>query len=82
MTTGDSRHRDLERRTAPVTMLMMCVLLVLFIQLWLVTIALEEHLAAHSSLAVPTFLASGGCFLLNLWLLRYLYRVERGRKEG
>jgi len=69
----------LEQRTRAVTVLTVVVLLVLLIQLWLITIALEEYLAAKDHLAVGTFLASGACFLLNLGLLKYLYDLDRAR---
>ena len=80
-----SRH-DLENGSSPVQMarrsqaivtLMIMVLIILLIQLWLITIAMEEYFAARTALALPTFLASGGCFVLNLWLLKYLYDIDR-----
>jgi hypothetical protein len=70
-----------EQRVQGMTTLMVMVMLVLLIQLWLLTIALEEYMAAHTALAIPTFLASLGCFLLNLWLLRYLYALDKNKKE-
>ncbi len=70
-----SVHRD--RRSQAIVTLMVMVLVIFLIQLWLITIALEDFLAAQFRLAVPTFLASGGCFLVNLWLLKYLYDVDR-----
>lgn len=69
----------LEQRTRAVTVLTTVILLVILIQMWLATIALEEYLAARSALAVGTFLASGACFLLNLGLLKYLYDLDRAR---
>lgn len=69
----------LEQRTRAVSVLTIVILLVILIQMWLATIALEEYLAARSTLAVGTFLASGACFLLNLGLLRYLYDLDRAR---
>lgn len=56
---------------------MLMVMLSLLIQLWLLNIAVEEYLAAHTGLAVPTFLASLFCFALNLAALRYLYVIDR-----
>jgi energy-converting hydrogenase Eha subunit E len=53
------------------------MLAVFLMQLWLITIALEAFMAARGELALPTFLASGACFALNLWLLRYVYRIDR-----
>jgi hypothetical protein len=73
----DPRMAKMEQRTQGVMTLMVMVMLVLLVQLWLVTIALEEYMAARATLATPTFLASLGCFLLNLWLLRYLYRLDK-----
>jgi hypothetical protein len=69
----------LEQKTRAVSVLTVVILLILLIQIWLVTIALEEYLAARDSLAVGTFLASGVCFLLNLGLLKYLYDLDRAR---
>ncbi|HEY3283382.1 MAG TPA: DUF6755 family protein [Armatimonadota bacterium] len=69
--------KRLEQRSQSILTLMLFVLVILLIQLWLITIALEEFLAARHSLAIPTFLASGACFALNLWLLHYLADVDR-----
>jgi hypothetical protein len=68
-----------ERRSYAVSVLLVFVLLVFVLQLWMITIALEEHLAARSTLAWPTFLTSLGCFGLNLWLLKYLNDLDRER---
>lgn len=68
----DPRTAKKEQASQGVQMLMIFSLILLLIQLWLITIALEEHLAAHTELAIPTFTASGCCFLLNLWVLRTL----------
>lgn len=72
---------DLEQRASIVQTLMVLVLVVFLIQLWLITIALEEYLAARHTLALPTFLASGACFLINLWLLKYLLDVDKKRED-
>lgn len=73
----DPRLARLEQRMQGVMTLMALILAVLLIQLWLLTIALEEFMAARTTLALPTFGASGLCFLLNLWLLRYLYTLDK-----
>jgi hypothetical protein len=70
-----------QRRAQALVMLLFMVLTLFLIQLWLITLALEEHLAEHSALAIPTFLASGGCFLVNLVLLRYIHDLDQ-RREG
>jgi hypothetical protein len=73
----DPRLAKLEQRTQGILTLMALILAVLLIQLWLLNIALEEFMAAHTALALPTFGASGVCFLLNLWLLHYLVHLDR-----
>ena len=73
----DPRRARWGQKTQLLGMLSIFVLLILLIQLWLVTLALEEYLAARASLAIPTFLASLFCFGLNLWLLKYVYDIDR-----
>lgn len=73
----DPRYTRKSQKTALLGMLLIFVLLILLIQLWLITIALEEYLAVRASLAIPTFLASFCCFGLNLWLLKYVYDLDR-----
>jgi hypothetical protein len=70
-----------ERSTQAISSIMVMMLLVLLIQLWLITIALEAHYSANESVALPTFLGSGFCFLLNLWLLKYVVAVDRDRER-
>lgn len=65
-----------EQKSQGFQILMIFSLILLLIQLWLNTIALEAHLAAHAELAFPTFVASGFCFALNLWVLHYLNAVD------
>ncbi|HLV79523.1 MAG TPA: DUF6755 family protein [Chthonomonadaceae bacterium] len=77
MIAKDPRKARLEQRSQAVLTLMAIVLVILLLQLWLITIALEDCLAAHTALAVPTFAASAICFLINLWLLKYLYDIDR-----
>jgi hypothetical protein len=73
----DPELARLEQRAQGVMTLMIMMLLVLLVQLWLLTIALEEYMAARTSLALPTFGASLFCFLLSLVLLKYLYDLDR-----
>ncbi len=77
MIAKDPRKARLEQRSQAVLTLMAIVLVILLLQLWLITIALEDYLAVHTALAVPTFAASAICFLINLWLLKYLYDIDR-----
>ncbi len=73
----DPKQAEQEQRSQGVITLMIMVMVIFLIQLWLLNIALEEYMAAHSKLAMPTFLASCFCFALNLFLLRYLYDLDR-----
>lgn len=80
MKDQNPRIARLEQKIQGVQALLIVVLLVLLIQLWLITIALEEYLAARNHLATPTFLASLACFGFNLWLLKYLRDLDRAEK--
>lgn len=53
------------------------VIILVVVQLWLLTATMHAHLGDDDSLIVPGGLASLACLLLNLGLLRYLYRVDR-----
>jgi len=56
---------------------MVFVLVILLIQLWLLTLALEEYLGSRSSLALPTFVASLACLGVNLRLLGYVRDIDK-----
>jgi hypothetical protein len=77
----EERRAWWQRRAHAVSVLLIFILLIFLLQLWLIFIALEEHLAEQTTLALPTFLASGGCFLVNLWLLKYLNDLDRERGQ-
>ena len=77
MIKRDTHLAQLEQRSQAISMLMIFVLLVLLLQFWLLSVAIEEYLAAHTALAIPTCAASGFCFLINLGLLKYLYEIDR-----
>ena len=67
----------LEQRAQSVMTILVLVIAVLLIQLWLLSIALEEFMASQTGLAVPTFAASCACLIVNLFLLKYLYDIDR-----
>jgi hypothetical protein len=73
----DPELARIEQKSQSVLPIMLGVMVLLLIQLWLITIALESYLAANMALAAPTFLASLFCFALNLWLLKGLYGLDR-----
>jgi hypothetical protein len=72
---------DIERRTQAVSVAMVIVLVVLLVQFWLLTAAIDHFLARRAGMALPTFLASVACFLVNLRLLRYVVEIDDANKE-
>jgi hypothetical protein len=56
------------------------VLVLVILQLWLLTATMNAYLGGDESVIWPAAGASLGCFLLNVGLLRYLYRIERERQ--
>ena len=79
----ESRHEQerawWERRAQAVTVILVFVLVVFLVQLWILGVAVEEWMAERRGLALPTFLASGFCLLLNLAFLRYLSDLDRDK---
>ena len=55
------------------------VLMLVILQLWLLTATMNAYLGGDPSVIWPAAGASLVCLLLNAGLLRYLYRIERGR---
>ena len=56
----------------------LCIVLVLVVlQLWLLTATMNAYLGGDESIVWPAAGASAVCLLLNLGLLRQLYRLER-----
>lgn len=53
------------------------VVLIVVLQLWLLTATMNAYLGGDHGVALPAGMASLICFLLNLGLLRYVYRLER-----
>jgi hypothetical protein len=50
------------------------ILVLVILQLWLLVATTNAYLGGETSPVVPAALASLACLLLNLGLLRYLYR--------
>jgi len=57
------------------------VLILVMLQLWLLTATMNAFLGGDSTVILPAALASTTCLLLNLGLLRYLWRMERHQVE-
>ena len=56
---------------------LLMLLLVLVIQLWLVTSALDAYLNGDNHLILPGVLVSGGCLLFAAFLDRLTQRISR-----
>lgn len=58
----------------------LCVELTLVVlQLWLLTATMNAFLGGDEAVIWPAAGASTACLLLNLGLLRYLYKIEQPR---
>ena len=68
-----------EQRTNIVYGMLSFVLILVILQLWLLTATMNAWLGGDESILWPAAIASLLCLLLNLGLLRYLYRMERER---
>jgi hypothetical protein len=53
------------------------VALLVVLQLWLLTATMNAWLGGDDSVVWPAAAASLGCFVVNLWLLRRLFDVQR-----
>lgn len=73
---SDKPTRQLTRaqRTTVVTGILCFVLTLVVLQLWLLTATLNAYLGGDEAPVWPGLAASAGCLLLNLGLLRYLYK--------
>ncbi len=65
-----------EQRTTIVYGILCIVVVLVVLQLWLLTATMNAYLAREESVIWPAAAASAVCLLLNLGLLRYLYRLE------
>jgi hypothetical protein len=55
------------------------VLVLVFMQLWLLTATMNAYLGGDESVIWPAAAASLICLLMNLGLWRYLLRMEKAR---
>ncbi len=68
-----------DQRTTIVQGMLVFVLMLVVLQLWLLTATMNAYLGGDESVVWPAAGASLFCLLLNLGLLRYLYRIDRQR---
>jgi hypothetical protein len=66
-----------EQRMTIVYGILCIVLILVVLQLWLLTATMNAFLGGDESVIWPATAASVICLLLNLGLLRYLYKIER-----
>jgi hypothetical protein len=52
------------------------VALLVVLQLWLLTATMNAWIGGDSSVVWPAALASLGCLLINLWLLRRVFHLQ------
>jgi hypothetical protein len=71
-----SRFARHQRQTI-VSGILSLVMTLVVLQLWLLTATMNAYLGADESILLPAALASAVCLLLNLGLLRYIYRLDR-----
>lgn len=71
------RRFNRAQRTTIVYAILCIVTLIVILQLWLLTATMNAFLGEDESVIWPAAGASAFCLLLNLGLLRYLYRLER-----
>ncbi len=69
-----------EQRTTVVYGMLAFILILVILQLWLLTATMNAYLGGDESVIWPAAFSSLFCFLLNVGLLRYLYRMERERR--
>ncbi|MEA2695492.1 MAG: hypothetical protein QOJ16_4879 [Acidobacteriota bacterium] len=58
------------------------IVLLLIVQMWLLTAALETFLAGHRETALPAAIVSGVLFLACLGLLLFVRGVDREVRKG
>ncbi len=68
-----------EQRTIIVYGMLAFVMILVICQLWLLTATMNAYLGGDESVIWPAAWSSLGCLLLNIGLLWYLRRMERGR---
>ncbi len=75
-----NRPFNREQRTIIIYGMLAFVLVLVVMQLWLLTATMNAYLGGDDSVVWAAAGASLFCFLLNVGLLRYLYRIEQERK--
>ena len=66
-----------QQKTTIVFGILSIVLMMVVLQLWLLTATMNAYLAGQERVIIPAAIASIVCFVLNLGLLSYVYKLER-----
>jgi len=66
-----------QQRMVIINGILCIVLTIVILQLWLLTATMNAFLGGDESVIWPAAASSVICLLLNVGLLRYLYRMER-----
>ena len=66
-----------QQKTTIVFGILSIVVMIVILQLWLLTATMNAYLGGDESVIWPAAAASILCLLLNVGLLRYVYRMER-----
>lgn len=69
-----------EQRTTIIYGMLVFVVILVVLQLWLLTATMNAWLGGDETIIWPAAVGSTFCLLLNLGLLRYLYRIESLRR--
>jgi hypothetical protein len=65
-----------DERTTIINGVLCVVLILVVLQLWLFTATMNAYLGGDAEIILPAALASLACFLLNVGLVRYIYKME------
>ena len=68
-----------EQRSTVISAILLFELMLCMLQLFLLTATMNAHLGGDDAVVLPAAAASVACLLLNLGLLRCIYRLERPR---
>lgn len=64
------------QRMPIINAILVFVILIVVLQLWLLTATMNAYLGGDTAITIPAAIASIVCLVLNMGLLRYLYRFE------
>ena len=74
MTTKPQRQLTRAQRMTVISGMVCFILILVVLQLWLLTATMNAYLGGDDAAVWPALGASAGCLILNLGLLRYLFK--------